>query len=76
MEVVVWDFEGGGYWCPQCGEPFTLLGDHVTEQLDWQVTVRLVAHRRRRYRRCCRCPGPVTVMAMRPARRRCTPTRT
>jgi transposase len=60
---VVWDFEGGGYCCPGCGEPFTLLGDHVVEQLDWQVTVRLVAHCRRRYRRACRCPVPATVMA-------------
>jgi transposase len=60
---VVWDFEGGGYCCPECGEPFALLGDHVIGQLDWQVTVRLVAHCRRRYRRACRCPVPVTVMA-------------
>jgi len=60
---VVWDFEGGGYCCPECGEPFTLLGDHVAGQLDWQVTVRLVGHCRRRYRRACRCPVPATVMA-------------
>ena len=60
---VVWDFEGGGYGCPECGEPFTLLGDHVAGQLDWQVTVRLVGHCRRRYRRACRCPVPATVMA-------------
>ncbi len=60
---MVWDFEHGGYWCPQCGTSFTRLGDHVIEQLDWQVTVRLVAHCRRRYRRACRCPGPATVMA-------------
>jgi transposase len=60
---VVWDFEDGGYWCPQCGTSFTRLGDHVIEQLDWEVIVRLVAHCRRRYRRACRCPGPATVMA-------------
>jgi transposase len=60
---VIWDFPGGGYCCPQCGEPFTRLGDHVAGQLDWQVTVRLVAHCHRRYRRGCRCPVPVTVMA-------------
>ena len=60
---VVWDFQDGGYCCPQCGETFTRLGDHVIEQLDWEVTVRLVAHCRRRYRRACRCPGPATVMA-------------
>src|SRR5712675_1871393 len=35
---VVWDFGGGGYCCPECGEPFMLLGDHWSgEQLDWQV---------------------------------------
>ena len=61
---VSWDFPGGGYCCPECGEPFTLLGDHRSgEQLDWQVTVRLVAHCRRRYRRACECRVPATVMA-------------
>ena len=35
---VFWDFEGGGYCCPECGTPFTGLGsDHVTEQLDWRT---------------------------------------
>ena len=44
---VFWDFPGGGYCCPDCGEPFTLLGDHWSgEQLDWQVIVRLVADSR------------------------------
>ena len=60
---VVWDFEGGGYCCPQCGEPFTALGDHVTELLDWVVIVRVAAHCRRRYRRACSCPVPATVTA-------------
>ncbi len=61
---VLWDFPGGGYCCPECGEPFTLLGAHVSgEQLDWQVIVRLVAHCRRRYERACRCRVPATVMA-------------
>jgi transposase len=61
---VLWDFPGGGYCCPECGEPFTLLGDHVSgQQLDWQVIVRVVAHCRRRYRRACGCRVPATVMA-------------
>ena len=61
---VFWDFPGGGYCCPECGEPFTLLGDHWSgEQLDWQVIIRLVANCQRRYKRECRCPGPETVMA-------------
>ena len=55
---VLWDFEGG-YCCPECGAPFTLLGsDHVTEQLDWLVVVRVAVHCRRRYRRDCGCRVP------------------
>ena len=60
---VIWDFPGGGYCCPQCGVPFTGLGDHVTELLDWLVVVRVAAHCRRRYRRACSCRVPVTVTA-------------
>ena len=61
---VFWDFPGGGYCCPECGEPFSLLGDHWSgEQLDWQVIIRLVANCQRRYKRECRCEGPATVMA-------------
>ncbi len=60
---VIWDFEGGGYCCPECGEPFTRLGEHVVEQLDWVVIVRVRAECRRRYRRACSCRVPATVMA-------------
>jgi transposase len=61
---VFWDFPGGGYCCPECGEPFTVLGDHWSgEQLDWQVIIRVVANCQRRYKRECRCEGPRTVMA-------------
>jgi transposase len=61
---VIWDFEGGGYCCPECGTSFTGLGsDHVTELLDWQVTVRVTAHCRRRYRRACGCRVPAAVTA-------------
>jgi transposase len=61
---VIWDFEGGGYCCPECGTPFTALGsDHVTELLDWQVIVRVAAHCRRRRRRACSCRVPATVTA-------------
>ena len=61
---VIWDFEGGGYCCPECGTPFTGLGsDHVTEQLDWLIVVRVAAHCRRRYRRACDCRVPAAVTA-------------
>jgi len=59
-----WDFVESGYCCPRCARPFTVLGDHVSgEQLDWQVIVRVVVHRRRRYKRDCSCRVPATVMA-------------
>jgi len=60
---VVWDFAEGGYCCPGCSSPFEAMGDHAAEQIDWQVTVRVVVHRRRRYRRRCSCQGPKTVTA-------------
>jgi transposase len=66
---VFWDFPDGGYCCPRCARPFTLLGDHLSgEQLDWQVIVRVVVHRRRRYKRICDCRVPATVMAPGPAK--------
>jgi transposase len=66
---VFWDFPEGGYCCPRCGDPFTVLGDHVSGgQLDWQVIVRVVVHRRRRYKRACQCRVPGTVMAPGPVK--------
>ena len=53
----------GGYCCPQCQTPFHRLGDHVTEVLDWLVSVRVTAHCRRRYRRACPCRVPATTTA-------------
>jgi len=64
IEQVIWDFPGGGYCCPECGVPFTLLGsDHVSEQPDWAVIVRVRADCPRRYRRACGCRVPGTVTA-------------
>jgi transposase len=58
------DFGGGGYCCPECGTPFTGPGsDHVTEQPDWLVIVRVRADCRRRYRRACSCQVPATATA-------------
>jgi transposase len=60
---VLWDFEDGGYCCPGCGLAFAVLGEHVVEQIDWRVVVRVLVHRRRRYERACACEGPKTVTA-------------
>ena len=57
-------FRGRRVLLPECGTPFTGLGsDHVTEQLDWLVAVRVRADCRRRYRRACDCRVPATVTA-------------
>ena len=32
---VFWDFPGGGYCCPECGEPFTLLGGITGPGSSW-----------------------------------------
>ena len=58
-----WDSRAAGT-AARSGEPFTGLGsDHVTEQLDWLVVVRVAVYCRRRYRRDCGCPVPATVTA-------------
>ena len=49
--------------CPGCGAVFEPLGTEDSEQIDWQVTITRIVHRRRRYRRRCTCPGPRTVTA-------------
>jgi transposase len=54
--------------CAGCGIGFELLGAEASEQIDWQVTITRIAHRRLRYRRRCGCPGPRTVIAPVPAK--------
>jgi transposase len=52
--------------CPTCGMEFEPLGAEsaeTSEQIDWQVTITRILHRRLRYRRRCACPGPRTVTA-------------
>jgi transposase len=49
--------------CPDCGRAFDALGSEGSEQIDWQVRLTRIVHRRMRYRRACTCPGPRTVTA-------------
>jgi transposase len=49
--------------CPDCGVEFTALGSEGSEQIDWQVRLIRIVHRRKRYRRACACPGARTVTA-------------
>ncbi|WP_322779150.1 IS66 family transposase, partial [Frankia sp. Cas4] len=49
--------------CAGCGAAFVPLGTEDSEQIDWQVTITRIVHRRLRYRRRCTCPGSRTVIA-------------
>ena len=49
--------------CPDCGTAFDALGSEGSEQIDWQVQLTRIVHRRMRYRRACTCPGQRTVTA-------------
>lgn len=49
--------------CPMCSREWEVLGSECSEQIDWQVTITRIVHRRLRYRRRCDCPGPRTVVA-------------
>src|SRR6266704_3391810 len=52
----------------RCGQPYQLFGEDVSEEVSWRVRVWRVVHRRRKYRRCCRCPVPAVVTAPGPAK--------
>ena len=42
--------------CPRCGAPYARFGQERCEQIDWQVRLTRIVHRRPSYRRTCRCP--------------------
>ena len=43
-------------WCPCCGAGYVQFGQESCEQIDWQVELLRIVHRRPTYRRTCRCP--------------------
>lgn len=42
--------------CPRCGAGYVRFGEECCEQIDWQVRLIRIVHRRPTYRRTCRCP--------------------
>ncbi|MGH8921387.1 MAG: IS66 family transposase [Actinomycetes bacterium] len=52
----VHDVPEGERVCPCCGADYAPFGEETCEQIDWQVQLIRVVHRRRTYRRTCRCP--------------------
>ncbi len=67
-EEQVHDLPEGERTCGTCGLGFETLGDESSEQIDWQVKITRIVHRRLRYRRRCACTGPRTVIAPVPPR--------
>jgi transposase len=41
--------------CPCCGAVYAPFGEETCEQIDWQVHLTRIVHRRPTYRRTCRC---------------------
>ncbi|MGI9002837.1 MAG: hypothetical protein ACR2GH_14435, partial [Pseudonocardia sp.] len=50
------DLPAGERLCPCCGAGYTPFGQETCEQIDWQVELTRIVHRRPTYRRTCRCP--------------------
>lgn len=49
------DVPEGERVCPCCGADYTPFGEETCEQIDWQVALVRIVHRRPTYRRSCRC---------------------
>jgi transposase len=49
------DVGAGERMCPCCGAVYARFGEETCEQIDWQVHVTRIVHRRPTYRRTCRC---------------------
>jgi len=52
--------------CPRCGSEYARFGEETCEQVEWEVRLIRVVHRRPTYRRTCRCPGVPGVIAAPP----------
>jgi len=62
-EEVVHDVGEHDRLCPDCGAAYEPFGEETSSQVDWQVRIVRVLHRRRRYRKACRCKGKGIVVA-------------
>jgi transposase len=49
--------------CPDCGAAYEPFGEESSAQIDWQVRIVRVLHRRRKYARPCRCKAKGVVVA-------------
>lgn len=61
-EEVICDVEPQDRVCGQCGIEYAPCGFEDCEQIDWQVVLRRILHRRRKYRRVCNCHASKAVV--------------
>jgi len=55
-EEVIHDVAAEELFCPCCAKPYAAFGEEIFALIGWVVKIVRVVHRRRRYRRTCRCP--------------------
>lgn len=67
-EEVVHDLDEADRVCPICGAAYEPFGEESSTQIDWRVRIVRVVHRRRRYRRRCRCARTGIVCAPAPSK--------
>ncbi|MPZ78647.1 MAG: IS66 family transposase [Deltaproteobacteria bacterium] len=66
VEEVVHEPDPETLVCPACGAGYAAFGEETCEQVDWQVVLRRVVHRRPTYRRGCGCDEAKGVVAAPP----------
>ena len=49
--------------CPICGKSYRDCGTEDSREVEWEVTISQVIHRRKKYRRDCCCEAPVLLTA-------------
>jgi transposase/FtsZ-binding cell division protein ZapB len=53
--------------CPRCGLPYAPFPiDETSEEIDWQVKVERVVHKRKRYQKTCQCRGVPAIITAPP----------
>ena len=67
-EEEIHDVPEGERVCPECGTAYEPFGEETSSQVDWQVRIVRVLHRRRRYHKACGCKGKGIVVAPLPAK--------
>jgi transposase len=55
-EERVHELKGQDCCCKICGQPFgPCVGEEISQEIDWQVRICRIRHRRKRYARSCQC---------------------